>query len=587
MSDELQNYYPVFDSNQVLTKNQLNDLRNYLDEQNRIQTRVKLIGTGIINGFSVKYNAALGLITITGGLGLSSNGHMLEYKTARTFDKIMQLDEFDPSHKLWGEENLYELLPTEDDCDCGEFLKNVPASLHLEDKVVVLYLQQIEETKLCTEDSYKIGKKKTFSIRVLLCDKDNPKITFPNAPINIKTPRITELSNIRTEKQIDLQYKNIITNYSSKLASQLGLLYSFYGETFNLQHWNDDTTSVQNTLLNINFNVSVLQYGYAFMKDISLALNEFNINAFQIFRQHYKELDSYKNYLMLGKVNSANVLEDDYYRNNFAKAAIIESEKFKKVQILYYRILLMINGADTHSDDYRIKITPSNFARIEMGDRAIPYYYKNIDTLVKYWNPEKAISNAWSSVQSYNQEIYNTTDIPTVAEPFSFEIDENNFFRIEGHVGHDYEYVVNELTRLRKDFNLPFNIITLRIQQGDFNNDFNEDYYTDDVDRNHTYVFKEFVKKFPGMEHHSGVPIGGTFILVINKENITVGDDKRKVVYDFCLPYAFHGDTMFESVGYMNTFVLKYMAELQEQTDDEIYDEFPGIGPFLLDEYFD
>ena len=39
-------FYPEFVPNQVLTDTQLNQLREYLDEQTR-STRVRLIGTGI------------------------------------------------------------------------------------------------------------------------------------------------------------------------------------------------------------------------------------------------------------------------------------------------------------------------------------------------------------------------------------------------------------------------------------------------------------------------------------------------------------------------------------------------------------
>ena len=38
----MQTSFPVFDADQVLTNNHLNDLRKYLDEQNRL-TRVKLV----------------------------------------------------------------------------------------------------------------------------------------------------------------------------------------------------------------------------------------------------------------------------------------------------------------------------------------------------------------------------------------------------------------------------------------------------------------------------------------------------------------------------------------------------------------
>ena len=54
MSDIL-NTYPVFERNQVLTSTQLNNLVNYLDQQNRL-TRARLIGMGIVCGLEIDYN---------------------------------------------------------------------------------------------------------------------------------------------------------------------------------------------------------------------------------------------------------------------------------------------------------------------------------------------------------------------------------------------------------------------------------------------------------------------------------------------------------------------------------------------------
>ena len=47
----MQTSYPVFESGQVLTSRHLNDLVEYLDEQDRL-TRNKLVGIGIVCGCS-------------------------------------------------------------------------------------------------------------------------------------------------------------------------------------------------------------------------------------------------------------------------------------------------------------------------------------------------------------------------------------------------------------------------------------------------------------------------------------------------------------------------------------------------------
>ena len=62
-------FYPEFVPNQVLTDTQLNQLREYLDEQTR-STRVRLIGTGIVCGLESVITDTR--IQISQGYGVSS-----------------------------------------------------------------------------------------------------------------------------------------------------------------------------------------------------------------------------------------------------------------------------------------------------------------------------------------------------------------------------------------------------------------------------------------------------------------------------------------------------------------------------------
>ena len=49
----IQDTYPVFEANQVLTNANLNEMFNYMDEQERL-TRASLIGIGIFCGLEIK-----------------------------------------------------------------------------------------------------------------------------------------------------------------------------------------------------------------------------------------------------------------------------------------------------------------------------------------------------------------------------------------------------------------------------------------------------------------------------------------------------------------------------------------------------
>src|SRR5213592_851003 len=68
------NNFPVFEADQVLSNRHLNDLFNYLDQQDRL-TRSKLIGSGIVCGLEIVYTQEG--IHVTRGAAVTSQGFML------------------------------------------------------------------------------------------------------------------------------------------------------------------------------------------------------------------------------------------------------------------------------------------------------------------------------------------------------------------------------------------------------------------------------------------------------------------------------------------------------------------------------
>src|ERR1700733_3081804 len=74
------NEYIVFEADQVLTNDHLNETFSYLDQQNR-WTRNKLIGIGIVCGFNIVHRT--GVIEITKGCGVTSQGYLILKDAAR------------------------------------------------------------------------------------------------------------------------------------------------------------------------------------------------------------------------------------------------------------------------------------------------------------------------------------------------------------------------------------------------------------------------------------------------------------------------------------------------------------------------
>jgi len=69
--------YTLFEEDQVLTANHLNELRSYLDQQDRA-TRTQLTGVGIVCGLEVE-NPDASTIKITAGVGITSRGYLVSF----------------------------------------------------------------------------------------------------------------------------------------------------------------------------------------------------------------------------------------------------------------------------------------------------------------------------------------------------------------------------------------------------------------------------------------------------------------------------------------------------------------------------
>src|SRR5215470_11144592 len=139
----MQDHFPVFEANQVLTSVHLNDVFNYLDQQERL-TRSNLIGIGIACGLEIKLDAGSSTIHLSKGCGVTSEGYLIvepddvdlvayraDYKIPADPDYPTFKDGANTQYPLWelfpaGENNTTSLAS--------------PAGF-LDDKAVLLFLE--------------------------------------------------------------------------------------------------------------------------------------------------------------------------------------------------------------------------------------------------------------------------------------------------------------------------------------------------------------------------------------------------------------------------------------------------------------
>ncbi len=190
-----------FTQNQVLTEGHLNQIVDYFDDQIRL-SRTCLSGVGIVCGFEVSCDETTKHITITQGVGVTTDGDLfniylpaegadlridfesITYKGYKAYDNSsVQYEPF--FYKNNNQITLREL--TVDDTGTG--VKSLSNLATLKDMVVVLYLETfIEDTDLCTTlgcDNQ--GENRVANHKVLLVSKTDAQHIIDQDPSIQKT----------------------------------------------------------------------------------------------------------------------------------------------------------------------------------------------------------------------------------------------------------------------------------------------------------------------------------------------------------------------------------------------------------------
>ncbi|NOQ72217.1 MAG: hypothetical protein GQ574_09465 [Crocinitomix sp.] len=522
LADELNNSYPVFEANQLLTSTHLNQLRTYLDVQDRL-SRVKLVGMGIVCGLEVSYDS--NVISISGGTGVTSQGFLVEIPESN-FPKCTLASYFDPENyapfiteapTLTGQIPMYELLPsgaTEpatlevinfNDSDFAGFL---------EDKVVVLFVEfeDIDLESCLGQNCDDRGISRKFTIRRLLlnCDdvdaiiKSGYNIISPQTldgnfnqrfnqnyaamPSASLIPHNTLPANFNTAYQslntaetlqdrFEVIFPNLALNPLRGLDTLITEAYQRFSpllqNLISITQINDLQTDFDAFLAECKTNNTV-QYYYDFAKDIIKAYNEFFDGAFDLTAECCPDQDAFKRHLVLGKVKAGfgcPETEDEcrpkLYRTHFIQSPIYNQQKDKLAEVRnnFKRLVEMISGFQTsHPAIGPLKVTPSDEKQHLLEYRSIPFYY-SVAPLFKYWNYNlsKKCRSEWNL--GYNADAF---DVPNDSSqyPLAFCKDKHNFYRIEGLLNKPHNEIREQLEILKRKYQLEFDVMALKLQKG-------------------------------------------------------------------------------------------------------------------------
>lgn len=553
--------YNVFWDNQVLTATQLNKVVERLEEEDRL-SRTQLVGSGIVSGFRINFDD--GVLTITSGLGITTDGDLIVAK---------KINEFAGENETLNKIQLNSITDFEDKCNYFNselsqklsFEEGSQLEDNISDKILVLYIENFDKAPgICDEeDCDNQGPARLENFHFLLFDEEQLEKLYSfdqlSAQENKLKSGLKQILNLKMEKvsvkETHTSYSNIIKQY--KDAIEKGLI----GVNQAVNQWNslfEDGQPLFNIDLTLNFesNVNPVQQYYSHLKNLMIALNELveHVMDNPVYHTHSK---SFPKHLLLGKVLDMSTKRHSFYP---ALPFFTAQDGLEKLECMINRFNAMVTSfnfseENTLEDNLDLKVTPTKQLRAKLSSKAIPFFY-NAGLLHKFWDFEKAKIGKEKDYlhfyrsQSATHEFYKT--------PLKYNHDQYDFYLIEGHLGKSEDKVTAELKNAIQTNHLSFKVLSY---------DLNEE------------SIKDFLKTHQGLEHHGGTWRDGTFILLYRN---------GRVVADFCLPYRVYiqkdkRDIVTASYPWIST--LKYINNLSRTFNNPKQTNAPKYYKLKISKY--
>jgi len=491
--------YPVFESNQVLTATHLNNMQNYLDEQNRL-TRSALYGIGVVCGLDVGFTKTTGTspatLTITPGFGVTSEGFTAilgERDFVADRYRVFTVEDGYPllSSARKNKYELWELL----DANHDDYGKGLPLTDNVPDKkIVLLYVELLQhDLKNCSATSCDdMGMKIAVNIRKLLI-KESDMVTLheeiaadtkaeqsvgdfvPDLASRFRLPDIAlpridvPASNMVDGPSIFDAYRKILSPGLSRnspfltIGTALDDCYKAFSPILPALRWKFSDKLHKISALYEKYlsetNVIFSQYFHDFLADLINAYDEFRWKATEFTALCNPPRTLFPRHLELGDTrNSSGPIK---YRHYFRPSPALATGKpsGEAVRQLFLRLRLMVEQFKVPSlpvigtPDTAIKITPSRSGDIPLSHRSIPAYYASSKALPEAWNIGETKWERKAEVLGYH--------VDGSEKALVSDLERYNFFRIEGHLGFDWRKSIQCLLGKIRTYRLPFDVIAL------------------------------------------------------------------------------------------------------------------------------
>jgi hypothetical protein len=488
------NEFPKFVPDQLLMSDHLNQVFNYLDEQERV-TRTCLIGVGIVCGLEVKTNANGTAITITAGCGITTEGYLIQVPEMTYTERV----DYDPVKERYYD-RFVNLTTKKKKFDLFELVQSgvVEESVLLTDafiseKVVMLFVELLEEqSKNCDPNSCdNKGVEVTVTFRPLLVAKADAAAlkTVAGAGTNLNGD-LWKLPEMRMPR-VDVPATSLVDStavfeaflapftekFLEKVEKTLSKTYTLLRDLVVDAYPSDPFKNLAknfNFLLTQNMTMAQLlhtQYYYDLFSDILLSYDELR-RAGGCLAGVCCPDDDFPRHLLLGEAKGYSPYIHSDYRHYFIPSPILAKQPcaLAELRSLEIRLALLVTRflvPDAKKQDGKlppefIGITPSTLGDVPLSRKAIPFYYavtKTPNPLYTYWDPAKTRANMANRNLSYNASEYSSDEM--IVKPLLYDLEPYNFLRIEGHVGQSFSDSLSSIQLQRKKYRLPIEVIAL------------------------------------------------------------------------------------------------------------------------------
>lgn len=492
-------HYPVFEANQVLTSAHLNDMFEYLDEQTRL-TRADLIGIGIVCGLEASLEAG-DAVRLTRGCGVTSQGYLIvepadvTLRWARTYTLPREVGYqpfMQPGEVPAEQYPMWELLTDQEDAAAVAL-----STLKLSRMAVVLLLELHQDRgRTCLpNDCDDRGSAVTTTVRRLLMDVDHVKAVISvgraagDVPLAVDLERRLALPELRmprfdvpttapsTAEKVLEGFQSVFRREGlvEACAGALSSLYAAFAPLVREDFATDPFTGLRARFGFLDrtpvtaAQVRGLQHHYDLFADLIGAYDEVRRAGLDLVCACCPPQGLFPRHVVAG-VLAPTAWDAFEYRTRFVPSPSVSgcAGRARDVRTLFRRLVAMIERFSDAPASKGIRITPSRSAA-PLSHKAIPYYYAQqgfgspgSPPLYRLWDPAKTSQGRPELNLSYRSDEYVPAAPAFVTDPLRYDLEPNDFLRVEGHIGADVRTALESLLAQQKRSRVPIDVIALR-----------------------------------------------------------------------------------------------------------------------------